>query len=318
MHRQADSGGHQAMMYSAPAEFADWAVAFLGRGVDADAKVLAVAGPKHARLLQTRLGSGSGSVEFIDPESWYTTPARTMATFDLMAQDHADLGRAVHILGEPPWLDRSPFEQLGWHRFESLLNLTFRDRDVTMGCAYDARTIDPETAGMVHRTHPVIASGTDHESSPGFREPVDFFAEYGASPLEPPVGPVVSTDFDIGLLAAARQFVNEQAGRLQLPTAGLPQLVVAVSEITTNAVQHGGGGGQLSMWRSTDHVVVEVRDHGTQPPDPLAGYLRPDITNEPEGGFGLWMARQLCDIVELRGGPGWVVRMYAALAEPTD
>ena len=57
-------------------------------------------------------------------------------------------------------------------------------------------------------------------------------------------------------------------------------------------------------------MVCEIADRGTID-DPLVGRQAPDT--EQLGGRGLWLAHQLCDLVELRSGPdGTVLRLHMA------
>ena len=84
-------------------------------------------------------------------------------------------------------------------------------------------------------------------------------------------------------------------------------LVLAVDEIVTNSVRHGGGAGTLRAWIDGDAVVCEVNDDGYLQ-DPLVGRRRP--TPDAMGGRGLWLANQLCDLVQVRNGvEGCVVRV---------
>ena len=55
-------------------------------------------------------------------------------------------------------------------------------------------------------------------------------------------------------------------------------------------------------------LICEVRDSGRLD-DPLAGRRRPEI---PElGGHGLWIANQICDLVQLRSLRGGQRRAHA-------
>jgi anti-sigma regulatory factor (Ser/Thr protein kinase) len=85
-------------------------------------------------------------------------------------------------------------------------------------------------------------------------------------------------------------------------------LVLSVHELATNSIRHGGGSGALRGWVERDAVVCEVSDGGLID-EPLAGRVQPD-TDQP-GGFGLWLANQLCDLVQIRSfGSGGVVRAH--------
>jgi anti-sigma regulatory factor (Ser/Thr protein kinase) len=133
--------------------------------------------------------------------------------------------------------------------------------------------------------------------------------EMFGTPLPEPAAPVGRTDFGAGDLAALRARVRGCAREVGLGEDRTADLVLAVTELATNSVRHGGGGGRLRTWRESDALVVEVTDGG-QVSDPLAGRRTPSLTEE--GGRGLWLPNHLCDLVQLRSGPdGTVVRVFA-------
>jgi len=85
-------------------------------------------------------------------------------------------------------------------------------------------------------------------------------------------------------------------------------LVLAVNEVATNSVRHGGGAGTLTLWRDEDMVLCDIRDTGRFS-EPLIGRVQP--TPEPGGGYGLWVVNQVCDLVQIRSGDdGNVVRLH--------
>jgi anti-sigma regulatory factor (Ser/Thr protein kinase) len=83
-----------------------------------------------------------------------------------------------------------------------------------------------------------------------------------------------------------------------------------VNEIASNSLLHGGGRGVLRVWRQGRRVVCEIRDRGRLD-DPLADRDLP--SPESTVGRGLWIANQLCDLVQIRSFPtGTVVRLHMA------
>jgi anti-sigma regulatory factor (Ser/Thr protein kinase) len=82
--------------------------------------------------------------------------------------------------------------------------------------------------------------------------------------------------------------------------------------VLTNSIRHGGGGGTLRIWQEDDRLVCEIEDRGRLS-DPLADRRRPDP--EQPNGRGLWMANQLCDLVQLRSpAHGTIVRLHMRLS----
>jgi anti-sigma regulatory factor (Ser/Thr protein kinase) len=101
-------------------------------------------------------------------------------------------------------------------------------------------------------------------------------------------------DFDRGTVVQLRHEVRHCAERNGLADLALYRFVVAVNEIATNAVHHGGGRGRLEMWRAGDQLWCRISDRGPGMP---AGYQaayhrdaqRP--SRRAVNGRGLWLAR---------------------------
>lgn len=108
--------------------------------------------------------------------------------------------------------------------------------------------------------------------------------------------------FDHSRVTALRHVVASCAGSAGLAGDRLEDFVVAVNELLTNAVRHGGGTGQLALWRGTDAVVCEVSDRGQGLPGEPEQPHRPDA--DQPGGWGLWLAGELTDSLEIDSGPG--------------
>jgi len=73
-------------------------------------------------------------------------------------------------------------------------------------------------------------------------------------------------------------------------------------------VAHGGGGGTVRVWREDDALICEVNDKG-RIEEPMIGRERPALT-QPDG-HGVWLANQLCDLVQVRAFPhGSAVRLH--------
>jgi anti-sigma regulatory factor (Ser/Thr protein kinase) len=113
---------------------------------------------------------------------------------------------------------------------------------------------------------------------------------------EPPAGTEVLI-FGVDGLDEVRRLVRRRAAQAGLAPGRTEELTLAVHELATNSVRHGGGNGTVRAWYADRALVVEVRDQG-QIADPLAGRAIPDV--RLEGGRGLWLVNQLCDLVQLR------------------
>ena len=108
-----------------------------------------------------------------------------------------------------------------------------------------------------------------------------------------------------------RGIVAASAASAGLDALRADDLVVAAHEIATNSVRHGGGRGELRLWRDDRSVICDFTDGGLIH-DPMVGRERP-LTGSA-GGRGVWLANQMCDLVQIRNMPtGTVVRLHKKL-----
>ncbi|TDB73259.1 ATP-binding protein [Micromonospora sp. KC723] len=130
-------------------------------------------------------------------------------------------------------------------------------------------------------------------------------------PIEPAL--LIAQAFDQAQVTELRHSVGSCAQSAGLGGQRLDDFVLAVNELITNAVRHGGGRGWLRLWRHADTVVCEVTDHGGG-----ISAQRLDDRSRPApdtaGGWGLWLARELSDAMEVETRPGGTtVRISASV-----
>jgi anti-sigma regulatory factor (Ser/Thr protein kinase) len=114
------------------------------------------------------------------------------------------------------------------------------------------------------------------------------------------------------VLSGLRTTVAMLARAAGMTPPRIEDLVLAVSEVAANSVRHGGGRGVLRVWEDDAAMVCEVRDRGRFA-DPLAGRRHPE--DGQQGGYGLWIANQLCELAQVRTfATGSVVRLHMRLA----
>jgi anti-sigma regulatory factor (Ser/Thr protein kinase) len=114
--------------------------------------------------------------------------------------------------------------------------------------------------------------------------------------------------FERTSLQEVRAIVTERAAAAGLAPDRADELLLAANEIATNSIRHGGGAGELRVWEDGDTLVCEVRDRG-EIGDPLVGRRRP--SGNDTGGYGLWLANQLCELVQVRSTrDGSVIRLH--------
>jgi anti-sigma regulatory factor (Ser/Thr protein kinase) len=98
--------------------------------------------------------------------------------------------------------------------------------------------------------------------------------------------------------AEARRHASDRALRADRGSADLrDRLVLALDEMASNALRHGGGHVRASVGLTADSYLIEVSDAALDaPPTPAIG------RDPSEGGLGLYL------IAELATEHGWYVR----------
>jgi anti-sigma regulatory factor (Ser/Thr protein kinase) len=297
---------HEAMPYSGADEFVGLAASFLARAVqEGEPALVLVDEAKHAKL-RDALGHTGPSVSYCDMREVGRNPARIIPVWRRFVDDHAGQ-RTLWGIGEALWPERSVSEVAECHQHEALLNVALADAaTLTLACPIDVAALAPETVAATVRCHPEVQTGGATQANASYAG-VDPFALLSdplpAAPRDASVFPFTDRN-----LQALRAHVAAAATALGLGLDRAGDVVLAVDEVATNSYRHGGGGGTLRTWATLGSLVCEVRDGGRFS-DPLVGRRPP--SSDRIGGRGLWIANQLCDLVQVRSsGEGAVVRLH--------
>ena len=297
---------HEALLYAGLDGFVDGVLPFLREGIAADEPILVVVSAEKIARLRTELGDDAARVRFAVMEDVGANPARIIPAWRDFVTEHR--GRPMRGVGEPIDASRGPHAMTECHRHEALLNLAFADTPgFWLLCPYDTAALPEDVVHEAARTHPVVVDATGRHESADYAGSATIAAPF-ADPLPPPAGTFHALAFDSATLDEVRRFVAEQASVSGVPAARIDDLVLATSEVATNSVRHGGGTGVLRTWTEGDAFVCEIRDRGAIT-DPLVGRVEPGPSQID--GRGLWLANQLCDLVQVRAfADGGAVRLH--------
>ncbi|MFF0838222.1 MULTISPECIES: anti-sigma factor RsbA family regulatory protein [unclassified Streptomyces] len=300
---------HPALFYTGDDDYAKKVGDFVRAEAARGRPVLVAVPGGRLTLLQDAVGGGHQDVTWADMRHEGRNPGRLLSLIQQFCDRHAD--RHPAVVSEPVWPGRTPAEVREATRHEALTNLAFSGRRAAILCPYDT-ALPEDVLEQAHRTHPAVGDGPDgFRPSPRYADPHAVCRDCDA-PLPEPADPVV-LHFQEGDLGAVRDAAAAWAEQAGLAPRRRTDWLLAVNEATGNSVRHGGGRGTLRLWRADGSVVAEARDRGRLT-DPLVGRRRPDPFS-PNGGRGVWMMHQLCDLVEIRTPPaGLVVRLHVALA----
>jgi anti-sigma regulatory factor (Ser/Thr protein kinase) len=298
--------GHRAHFYRDDTEFLTGVTAFVREGLAAGESVVVVEPAGRLELLREALGDDAGRVAFRDMADVGANPARILALWQELLTQHAAVGRTLRGVGEPAFVGRREPELLECHLHELLLNRAFDDGAAwQLLCPYDERQLPAAVCQGARASHPSWSGPTGHVHGSAVADAAG--AAFGAA-LPAPLGTTRRRrTYRSGDLPAVRLLVAEAATSWGLPADRVEELVLAASELATNSVRHGGGEGTVAVWRDFGGGMLEFSDAGHLA-DPLAGRRPPHA--DPDGGRGLYLVNQLCDLVQVRSAPtGTTVRV---------
>jgi anti-sigma regulatory factor (Ser/Thr protein kinase) len=301
---------HDALLYEGRDGFVSRASAFIRDSVANAEPILVVVSEEKIELLRRELGGVPDGVRFADMMQVGRNPGRIIAAWRDFVAEQAISDRRFRGIGEPIWATRSASELVECARHEALLNLAFAEGSAWwLACPYDTQSLPPSVIAEAERNHPWVTRDGERRGSGTYRG-LDDVARPFAEPLPEPSSPPREHRFgEKGeSLADLRLRVGEAANAFRLDAARTGDMILIVNEIATNSVRHAGGAGTLRMWEEGAAVICEVSDAG-RILDPLVGRTKPPV--DRGSGFGLWLANELCDLVQIRSFPtGSVVRLH--------
>jgi anti-sigma regulatory factor (Ser/Thr protein kinase) len=299
---------HEALFYDGIGEFVDRIAAFIAEGVAAGEPALVVVGAEKIARLREALGGTPEGVQFADMDEVGLNPARIIPAWRDYANDQLARGHRFRGVGEPISTQRTPAQLVECQRHESLLNVALGDVGAFwLVCPYDTASLPDDVLQEARRSHEFVwhhAPGTPSDAYSG----IAAFARPFDAPLPSRPPDADSVFVSIETLRDLRQLVTHHAVEAGFGDAQTTDLVFVANEIASNSVVHAGGQGVFNVWREGDTVVCETKDTG-RILHVLVGRERP--TAGQVGGLGLWLANQLCDLVQIRTfDDGSVVRVH--------
>ncbi|MEU4744156.1 sensor histidine kinase [Actinosynnema sp. NPDC023658] len=299
---------HEALLYRDDEQYLAGTVPFVREGLAAGEQVLVAVPQRGIDLLRGALGGEGELVEFLDMRRAGRNPGRIIpGVLAAFTDNAASAGARVRIIGESVWPERTELEYPACVQHEALVNTAFEERPAWILCPYDAANLPPETVHDAESTHPVVVEERQRRPSTDYREPF-LTAEEFNRPLPAPPPDALTSPFDLDGLSTARALVARFATGVGLTADQVEDLVLAVNELTTNSVVHGGGSGTLLVWREGGAVVCEVRDAG-RIANPMIGRRNPGAS--ARGGYGVMLVNLLCDLVRVHSREdGTAIRVY--------
>jgi len=287
---------HEALFYRGDEDFLDGLLPFVREGLERDEAVVVAEPRARLELLRDALGDDASAVEFLDMIEIGQNPARIIGVWDRVLRENTTAGRRLRGVGEPAFVGRRDVELLECRLHELLLNTAFDGGPAwRLLCPYDEVQLPRHVVRAALHTHPLAGTTAGRRPSPDY-SPSEVADLFGAD-LPRPTEAVLRGVYGAGDIPATRRTVAQYARAMGLPEEKVEILELAASELATNSIRHGGGTGTVAMWAPPGAAIVEFSDSG-RVRDPLTGRLMP--SPEQEGGRGVYLVNQLCDLVQLR------------------
>ena len=297
----ADRYLHDALLYDDHDALVETAVPFLLDGLEAGEAAVIAAGDRTAAVLRDAVGADP-RVHVLDRSDVYRARTPTaITTFRRLAEQRTAEGALrVRVVGEVNF-GATERDWLEWQRYESVINVALGEWPLWGLCVFDTQRLPEPLLESARRTHSSLADRAKRVPSPHFVAPADYLRS-----LPLPEEPLERTTPRLWVRAvddfiALRHTVAAELSTVRAPRDAVEDYLLAVDEMTSNAVRHGKPPVSLRLWVGEDRVVCSIDDQGPGFDDPFAGYGPAHGEDLSRGGMGLWLARQLCDYVDISG-----------------
>jgi anti-sigma regulatory factor (Ser/Thr protein kinase) len=295
---------HQAFLYDSEDHFVAEMVPFVREGIERGETIFAATSGPNVAALREELGDDASRVRLEDNAEWEIRPYERLQAFSKMIAELPE-GGSLRAMGEPVW-DGSDAMIRQWARYESILNLALERAPMRFVCLYDSGALPDGILDYAGQTHPPRVEGGGAIDSEHFIPAAD----YDSGPPLPLPARAVELPLDPGQFR--RELTAFMIDAEQSPRRA-EDFTLAANEVLANALRHGESPVGAHVWVEDGGVVCRVVDAGPGIGDPLAGWLPPQGLTE--GGWGLPIARQLCDALEIAPGQdvGAVVTLHSAI-----
>ena len=308
MDGAAEPGSHRALIGASVGDLVDGTVAFVCAGLDAGQPVVVACTDPTTELLQKALADRPQVVWADWADVYGNGPAAAITAVRRLGERHRTAPQTVVSVVLEPFGSPDPDTWREWQRYDAVLDHQLEEAEqlgaepLQVLCLVDTGRVPAPLVDAARATHPLLQ--VDGRAAPN-PDHVDA-AEYLASlpvPVEPleDTQPLVRADA-VRDLRGLRRDLAARAADASLPPGSEPALedfLLAVDEMTTNALRHGRPPVDLRLWAGEKRLVCTVTDRGAGLQDPFIGYGPAHGDDLSLGGMGLWLARQLCDHVDI-------------------
>ncbi len=300
---------HAALIVDSDESLRARLVPVLRRSLERAEPVLMVVSAHTERVVRDVLGRRSEALEWGDPAAFYQRLGFAFEGFRrYLAEQHAK-GRRVHVVAEPDvGSGADPDEPIdraaAYLSYESVCNEAYAGFGCPITCVWDSRRHPTLVIDGVRSLHNHEITDAGSTVNDGHITTAEYLAGRNGIPLPRVPAP---TDVDLtltgtGQLSPLRAALRGWAAAHGFDASACGDVEIAVTELATNGLVHGAPPVRVRAWRQAGTLLVQVDDAGGHPISVNAGYRPPDVA--AGSGRGLWLARQLADVLTTHTSPG--------------
>lgn len=298
---------HSSLFYDGTQHYAREVGGFLREGLERGHHGLVMAPARGVDQLRSALGRDADEVSFVEDTVAYAPQWNAYRVLlDFVARTP---GARSFVVAEQGLSGRTAAELVDYRRLEAAVNLVFAHHDVDLLCPYDTGTLPAHLLRIGEHTHAAVRVDGRLAPNAAYADPSDVLADL-ATVVPPPSGATTMDCSSPADVAGARRLVRSRGAEAGLDSDVVADMALAVTEVLTNAIVHGGPPALLHVYDEAGTWVCHVSDGGSGPLDPLVGLVPPSLPSDH--GYGLWLARQLCAAVDVGTDPsGTHVRLHS-------
>jgi anti-sigma regulatory factor (Ser/Thr protein kinase) len=295
---------HCALVYDSDHVLQERATPFLRAGLDREESILALVSPPVERALRSALGEDADRVKWREPGLAHR---RLSEVFEecraFLAGQRAAAAPTRLLTGNDFSSDAAADRLAAYLRYEAASTAVLRPYGYPWICLYDRRRHPALLLDHFGEVHPqLMAADGRPVGSPGYVEAATYLRSHDGALS--PVPELVAADLDVTTpaeLRTARHRLGSYASSVGCGARAVEAIAIAAHEVLCNALRHGRPPCRLRAWVTGRGLHVRVDDKGHSGAVATAGYGPP--ATHARAGLGLWVARQLSDVVHTYSSP---------------
>jgi anti-sigma regulatory factor (Ser/Thr protein kinase) len=308
---------HDLLLFASDAELVTAGWGFIADGIAAGDLVIVHGGEHEVELVRDAFDDDP-RVVFSPGRESYQQMMGTIGQYQRLCERENAAGRRVRAIGPVPFAE-DPASRAEWMRYEALISRALGPYGFSGLCHYDTRNTPAEVMDLALATHHNIVTAEGVRRNDRQRPEPELLR--ALAPAHEPdaleAAPAVWAESDCAAPAPVRQGVRGALRDGRVDDDQAEGFVAAISEVVSNALQHGRSPVQVRLHTDGRGWLCVVTDHGPGMADPWTGVDSPLPANPQPVGTGLWLARQLCDQLTITTHPAGGARISLQLT-PTQ